>query len=316
MRKTAPLRRLVAENSLLVDDLILPVFVVPGQEVRREVPGMPGIYHFSADRLVEEAKALVDLGITTVLMFGLPGDKDPLAQAAYAANGVVQRAVRALKSAVPELVVVTDVCVCEYTGHGHCGILKNGYLHNDASLQVLTKVAVSHAEAGADIVAPAAMLDGQVGAIRAALDEKGHTDLPIMSYSAKYASKLYDPFFNSLANAAISFGDKRSHQMDFRNGDEAMREISRDIDEGADIVLVKPALFYLDIVRRAKTEFRMPLAVYNVSGEYAMIKAAAAAGKLDETQVVIEALTSCKRAGADIIVTYHAKDIARQLARA
>jgi porphobilinogen synthase len=304
---------MVAEHHLGLDDLIFPVFVVPGTGVRKEIAALPGIYHLSEDRLLEEARELLNLGIRAILIFGVPSLKDPQATGAHAAGGVVQSAVRSLKRAVPDLVLITDCCLCEYTDHGHCGIIKDGYLDNDASLGVLAKTALSHAEAGADMVAPAAMLDGQVGAIRATLDEHGYTDTAIMAYSAKYASKLYDPFFKSAAQSTVAFGDKRTHQMDFANSDEAMREIALDIEEGADIVMVKPAMFYLDIVRRAKTEFGMPLAVYNVSGEYAMLKAAAQAGSIDGNQVMMEAMTAFKRAGADLIITYHARDIARQL---
>jgi len=304
---------MVAEHRLSVDDLIFPVFVVPGTGVRKEIGALPGIYHVSEDRLLDEARELLDLGIKAILIFGVPSLKDPAATGAYAADGLVQSAVRLLKKALPSLVVITDCCLCEYTDHGHCGIITDGYLDNDSSLQVLAKTALSHAEAGADMVAPAAMLDGQVGAIRATLDEHGHIDTAIMAYSAKYASKLYDPFFKNAAQSTVAFGDKRTHQMDYANSDEAMREIALDIEEGADIVMVKPALFYLDIVQRAKTEFQMPLAVYNVSGEYAMLNAAAQAGNIDGTQVMMEAMTAFKRAGADLIITYHAREIARQL---
>jgi porphobilinogen synthase len=313
LRKTAALRAMVAEHRLGLDDLIFPVFVVPGTGVRKEIGALPGIYHVSEDVLLEEAKELLDLGIRAILIFGVPSRKDPQAAGAYAPDGVVQKAVRSLRQAVPELVLITDCCLCEYTDHGHCGIIGDGYLDNDSSLEVLAKAALSHAEAGADMVAPAAMLDGQVGVIRATLDEHGHTDTAIMAYSAKYASKLYDPFFKHAAQSVVAFGDKRTHQMDFANSDEAMREIALDIEEGADIVMVKPALFYLDIVQRAKAEYGMPLAVFNVSGEYAMIKAAAQAGTIDGNQVMMEAMTACKRAGADLIITYHAREIAQQL---
>ena len=305
---------MVAQHRLSLEDLIFPVFVVPGRGVRKEIAALPGIYHFSEDKLLEEARELRELGITAILIFGVPSRKHPQAAGAFAPDGIVQKAVRSLKKAVPELVVITDGCLCGYTDHGHCGIIKEGYLDNDASLKILSKVALSHAEAGADMVAPAAMLDGQVGVIRATLDQHGHTDTAIMAYSAKYASKLYDPFFKSVAHSMVAFGDKRTHQMDFRNSDEAMREMALDIEEGADIVMVKPALFYLDIVQRAKTQFQMPLAVYNVSGEYAMLKAAAQAGKIDGAQVMMEAMAAFKRAGADLIITYHAREIAEQLA--
>ena len=312
LRKTAILRKMVAQHQLTIDNLIFPVFVIPGKGMRKEIAALPGIYHLSADQLVEEAKKLRDLGILAILIFGVPSHKDRLASGAYSPDGIVQKAVRALKKNVPELVIITDVCLCEYTEHGHCGIIKDGYLLNDASLQLLAKVAVSHAQAGADIVAPAAMLDGQVRTLRTALDKHGFTDTAIMGYSVKYASKLYDPFFKSV-KSAVAFGDKRTHQMDFRNSDEAMREMALDIEEGADIVMVKPALFYLDIVQGAKSEFKMPLAVYNVSGEYAMLKAAAQNGWLDEKPAVLEMLTGFRRSGADIILTYWAQQAAKWL---
>src|ERR1051325_8744655 len=313
LRKTAALRNLTAEHQLCAEDFVLPVFVVPGKNVRKEVAALPGVFHYSIDKLVEEAKALRELGIAAVLIFGVPSEKHSDARGARAANGIVPTAVCALKKAVPDLVVITDVCLCEYTDHGHCGVIKEGYLDNDASLQLLAKVAVAHADAGADILSPAAMLDGQVRTLRAALDQRGHIDTAIMPYSAKYASRLYDPCFKSV-KSVVAFGDKRTHQMDFRNSSEALREIALDVEEGADLVMVKPALFYLDIVRQAKDKFKMPLAVYNVSGEYAMLKAAAQLGKINETEVVLEAMTACKRAGADLIITYFARDIARALA--
>ena len=312
LRRNPALRELVAEHRVRIEDLIYPLFAVPGRGVRQEIPSLAGVYHLSIDQLIEEAKGLRDLGILAILLFGVGSGKDSHARAAYARDGIVQKAVRALKKEVPELVIITDVCLCEYTNHGHCGIIKDGYLENDSSAQLLAKVAVSHAEAGADIVAPAAMIDGEVRAIRNALDEHGHTETIIMGYSAKYASKLYDLFYKSV-ETVLAFGDKRTHQMDFRNSDEAMREMALDIEEGADILMVKPALFYLDIVQRAKSQFKMPLAVYNVSGEYAMIKAAAQLGKIDETKVVTEMMTAFKRAGADLIITYHAKQIAQFL---
>jgi porphobilinogen synthase len=276
---------------------------------------LPGNFHLSIDQLVEEVKETRDLGIPGILLFGVPElqDKDPLAKGAYSPTGIVQRAVRALKKHVPDVLVVTDVCLCEYTPHCHCGILKNGYLVNDASKEVLAMAAVSHAEAGSDMVAPAAMLDGQIRALREALDAGGFANTPIMAYAAKYASKLYDPFFKEGTQSALLEGDKKTHQMDPANADEAMREIALDIEEGADIIMVKPALYYLDIVYRAKTEFKMPLATYNVSGEYAMIDAAARVGRLDRDLIMMEALTSMKRAGADIIISYFAKEVARCL---
>lgn len=316
LRQNEKFRRLVRENSLSIGDLILPLFVVPGQGIKHEISSIPGSYHLSIDKLIEEAKELRDLGIPAILLFGVPDpkEKDLKATGAYAPHGIVQDAVRALKKDVPELLVVTDVCLCEYTPHSHCGILdENGYLLNDASKEVLAKTALSHVEAGSDMVAPAAMLDGQIRALREILDGAGFINTPLMAYSAKYASKLYDPFFKEGTQSALSHGDKKTHQMDSSNSNEAMREIALDIEEGADIVMVKPALYYLDIVYRAKTEFQMPLAVYSVSGEYAMIDAAARIGRLDKKLIMMEALTSMKRAGADIIITYFAKDVAKEL---
>jgi porphobilinogen synthase len=304
---------MVRETTLAVDDLILPLFVVPGQGVKQEISALPGNYHLSVDCLVEEAKQVRDLGIPAVLLFGIPKHKDERASQAYSPTGIVQNAVRALKSQVPEILVVTDVCLCEYTTTSHCGIIENGYLVNDPSLELLVKTTVSHAEAGSDIVAPAAMLDGQIQAMRQALDARGFHNLPIMGYSAKYASKLYDPFFREGTQSTPLSGNKKTHQMDFANSDEAMREIALDVEEGADIIMVKPGLFYLDIVYRAKQEFQMPLAVYNVSGEYALIDAAAQLGRLDKDAIMIEALTCLKRAGADMIITYFSKRAAKML---
>lgn len=315
LRQNEAFRRLVREHALSVDDLILPFFVVPSHGVKQEISSMPGNFHVSIDMLLEEVKEVRDLGIPGILLFGVPdpSEKDLRATGAYSPNGIVQQAVRALKKEVPEVLVITDVCLCEYTTHSHCGILENGYLVNDASREVLARTALSHVEAGSDMVAPAAMLDGQVQALRETLDDRGFTNTPIMAYSVKYASKLYDPFFKEGTQSVLAHGDKKTHQMDFSNSDEAMREIALDIAEGADIVMVKPALYYLDIVYRAKTEFQMPLATYNVSGEYAMIDAAARIGSLDRKKIVMEALTSMKRAGADIIITYFAKEVAREL---
>jgi porphobilinogen synthase len=313
LRQNNNFRELVRETDLSVRDFILPLFVVPGSGVKEEIGPLPDNYHLSIDCLIEEAHQVRDLGIPAVLLFGIPETKDEWASEAYSQDGIVQRAVRALKSTVPEILVITDVCPCEYTTHGHCGIIENGYLVNDRSLEVLTKITISHAEAGADMVAPAAMLDGEIQAMRQVLDAGGFYNLPIMGYSAKYASRLYDPFFKEGTHSTLSFGDKKTHQMDYSNSDEAMREIALDIEEGADIIMVKPALFYLDVVYRAKKEFQMPLAVYNVSGEYAMIDAAAAMGRLDKDAIMLEALTSLKRAGADLIITYFAKRAAKLL---
>jgi|SRR5579872_6548731 len=317
LRQNESIRRLVRETRLSVDDFIYPLFVVPGSGVKKEILALPNNYHLSIDCMVEEVREAQALGINAFLLFGVPdaSDKDEYGSAAYAQKGIVQEAVRALKNLVPKTLVITDVCPCEYTTHGHCGIIENGYLHNDASLDLLAKITLSHAEAGCDMVAPAAMLDGQIQIMRQALDTKDFFNVPIMAYSAKYASRLYDPFFKEGTHSTLSFGDKRTHQMDFANSDEAMREIAMDIEQGADIVMIKPALFYLDIVYRAKQQFQMPLAVYNVSGEYAMIQAAAQLGRLNQESVMLEALTCLKRAGADMIVTYFAKQAARLLSQ-
>jgi len=313
LRQNEKFRTLVRETNLSIDDLILPLFVVPGAHVRKEIPSLPGNYQLSIDCLVEEGLKVRDLGIPAVLLFGIPEHRDEWASSAYSPSGIVQEAVHTLKQMVPDLLVITDVCLCEYTLNGHCGILKNGYLENDASLELMVKTTISHAEAGCDMVAPAAMLDGQIQAMRQGLDGHGFVNLPIMAYSAKFASKLYDPFFNEGTHSTLAFGDKKTHQMDFCNSDEAMREVALDIEEGADIVMVKPALFYLDIVQRAKQQFQMPLAVYNVSGEYAMIDAAARLGRLNRDAIMFEALSCLKRAGADMIITYFAKRAATLL---
>jgi porphobilinogen synthase len=316
LRRNAELRAMVAETSLSVNDLMLPLFVVHGSGIRQELAALPGVFHHSVDALVEEAREIRNLGIPSVLLFGLPAERDDAASEAYASEGIVQQAVRALKQEVPELIVATDVCMCEYTPHGHCGILVDGYLDNDSTRELIAKTALSHAEAGSDIVAPAAMIDGQIGAMRTILDEHGHTSTVVMAYAAKFASKLYDPFFKHGTESSVAFGDKRTHQMDFANSNEAMREIALDVEEGADIVMVKPGLFYLDIVYRAKQQFGMPLALYNVSGEYAMLKAAAERGLVDEDAVMMETMMAFKRAGADLIITYFAKQVARNLAEA
>ncbi len=311
LRKNGNMRRMVRETGLTVDDFIQPLFVVEGEGIRKEIDSIPGNYHLSVDMLIEEARELNDLGIPAVLLFGIPKKKDEMATGAYAPDGIIQQAVRALKSAVPDIVIVTDVCLCEHTTHGHCGIISNGYLVNDSTTPIIAKTALSYVEAGADIVAPAGMMDGQIHAIRTTLEEHGHHETVIMAYAAKYASKLYEPFFKHGTQSPVTFGDKKSHQMDCANSNEAMREIALDIEEGADIIMIKPALFYLDIVYRAKERFDLPLAVYNVSGEYAMVQAAAEAGRLDAVAVMQEALMSCKRAGADLIISYFAKDAAR-----
>ncbi len=313
LRQNEAFRSLVRENRLSATNFILPLFVVPGTKIRQEIPALPENYHLSVDCLVEEAIAAREAGVSTLLLFGVPDTRDEQGSGAYAENGIVQEAVRALKHTVPETLVVTDVCPCEYTLSGHCGILKNGYLDNDSSLDLIRRITLSHAEAGSDMVAPASMLDGQIQVMREALDSQGFQNLPIMAYSAKFASKMYDPFFKEGTHSALTVGDKRTHQMDCSNSHEAMREIALDIEEGADIVMVKPALFYLDVVYRAKQEFKMPLAVYSVSGEYAMIDAAARLGRLDRDAIMMESLNCLKRAGADIIVTYFAKRAAHLL---
>lgn len=312
LRKTAPLRRMVRETVLEPGDFIYPLFVVPGEKVREEIPSMPGQYHFSVDLLPTEVEEALTLGIPAVILFGIPEEKDEVASGAYAADGIVQRAVRALKRSVPEAVVITDVCLCEYTSHGHCGLVRDDDVDNDATLELLARTAVSHAEAGADVVAPSDMMDGRVAAIRRALDENGFALTPILSYAAKYASAFYGPF-REAACSAPQFGDRRSHQMDPANVRQAMREIELDLEEGADMVMVKPALAYLDVIAEARRRFDVPLAAYNVSGEYAMVKAAAQRGWVDEPRIVLELLTAIKRAGTDLILTYHAKEACRWL---
>ena len=314
LRRTAALRDLVRETTLTPDDLVLPYFVVPGEGVRSPIASMPGIDQVSVDALAAEAAELGSLGIKAVLLFGIPSSKDALGLESFADDGVVQGAIRALKDASPELVVVTDVCLCEYTDHGHCGLLgEDGYVLNDETLEILGRIAVSHAEAGADVVAPSGMLDGMVGAIRGALDSSGHERVAILSYAVKYASAFYGPF-REAAEGAPQFGDRKSHQMDPANAREALLEARLDVEQGADALLVKPALGYLDVVTRVRERFpELPLAAYNVSGEYAMAKAAAANGWLDERAAVLEILTGIRRAGADLVVTYHAKDAARWL---
>ena len=314
LREKSLLRRLVRETRLSVDDLIYPMFAVHGRGVREAIPSMPGQARLSVDELVREAKDVAGMGIPGVILFGLPREKDPRGSEAYAEDGIVQQAVRAVKDVVPDLLVITDVCLCQYTSHGHCGVVEGGTVRNDATLELLSRVALSHVEAGADMVAPSDMMDGRVAAMREALDESGYTESPIMASSAKYASSFYGPFRDA-ADSTPQFGDRRSYQMDPANGTEAMREIALDLDEGADIVMVKPALPYLDIISRAKSEFGVPLAAYSVSGEYAMIRAAGRLGWLDEERAMLEALTAIRRAGADIVITYFARDAARVLER-
>jgi len=312
LRKSDNLRRLVRETSLETQDLIYPLFVVHGQRVRDEIPSMPGNYHLSLDMLPAEADELSSLGIPAVLLFGLPASKDERGSEAYDDHGIVQEAVRALKRAAPDLLVVTDVCLCEYTSHGHCGLLERNEVDNDPTLDLLARTAVSHAAAGADIIAPSDMMDGRVAAIRRALDEQGFSSVPIMSYAAKYASAFYGPF-RVAADSAPQFGDRRGYQMDPANAREALREVGLDIEEGADIVMVKPALAYLDIIARVRDRVDLPLAAYNVSGEFSMVQAAAQQGWIDGQRATMEILTAIKRAGADIIITYHAKQAARWL---
>lgn len=310
LRSSEVMRRMVRETVLTVNDLIYPVFVCPGSGVKDEIGAMPGCYRFSVDKLCEEAKEVRDLGIPGLLLFGLPESKDEVGSGAYADEGIVQQAVRALKAKVSDLLIVTDVCLCEYTSHGHCGVIHDGCVMNDETLELLAQTALSHAQAGADIVAPSDMMDGRVAAIREALDGAGLSETPIMSYAAKYASGFYGPF-REAAECAPQFGDRRAYQMDPGNSREATKEVALDIEEGADIVMVKPALAYLDIIRQVKHATTLPVAAYNVSGEYSMVKAAAANGWIDEQRVVMEILLSMKRAGADIILTYHAKDAVR-----
>jgi porphobilinogen synthase len=313
LRRTPVLRDLVRETRLDPADFVLPLYIEDGLEGRTPLPTMPGVDRLSISAAVQEAGEAVALGIPAVVLFGIPGHKDEEGSGAWDDEGVVQLATRAIKQAHPELLVVADLCLCEYTSHGHCGALRaDGTVDNDASLELLARTAISQARAGADIIAPSDMMDGRVGAIRTALDEDGLSDIPILAYSAKFASAFYGPFRDAV-DSAPAFGDRRGYQMDPANGDEALREVLLDVEEGADMVMVKPALPYLDVVRRVKEATRLPLVAFNVSGEYAMVKAAAAAGYLDERAVVLESLTSIRRAGADIVITYHAKDAARWL---
>lgn len=312
LRMTDAFRSMVRETELSKKDFIYPLFVVPGTKVRKEVSSMPGVFQLSIDETVRECVEVKNLGISAVILFGIPSHKDEVGSEAYDEAGIVQLTIRAIKKEVPELVVITDVCLCEYTSHGHCGIVRNGEIVNDESIELLAKEALTHAQAGADMVAPSDMFDGRVKAIRQTLDENNFPNIPIMSYAAKYASGFYGPF-REAAESTPQFGDRRSHQMDPANSDEALREVEQDILEGADIVMVKPALPYLDIIRRIKDRFQMPTAAYNVSGEYSMIKAAGRNGWIDEQRVMMEVLLGIKRAGADLILTYFAKDAAKLL---
>lgn len=312
LRQNENFRRMVRETKLTVDDLVYPLFVTVGKGVKKPINSMPGNFQMSIDHLVKEVAKAKDLGIPAVLLFGIPEKKDETASGAYARDGIIQKAVREIKDKVPEVLVITDVCLCEYTSHGHCGVLEGDCVDNDSSLELIAETALSHAEAGADMVAPSAMMDGQVGAIREALDEAGRESVPIMAYSAKYASCFYGPF-REAAESAPKSGDRKAYQMDPPNALEALREVDLDIAEGADIIMVKPALPYLDIISRVRAEYDLPLAAYNVSGEFAMVKAAANLGWLDEERAMLEMLVSIKRAGADIILTYFAMDAAKLL---
>jgi porphobilinogen synthase len=312
LRRTEALRGMVRETRLTTTGLVYPMFACPGTNVRTEVSSMPGIYQQSVDQIVEECREVAGLGIPAVVLFGLPDEKDEIGSGASDAQGAVQRAIEAIKKAKLNLLVITDVCLCEYTSHGHCGVVKNGEILNDPSLACLADAALSHARAGADMVAPSDMMDGRVAAIRAKLDENGFEDVAILAYAAKYCSGFYGPF-REAAQSTPQFGDRRSYQMDPGNAREALREVALDLEEGADIIMVKPALPYLDIIQRVRDRFDVPVAAYNVSGEYAMVKAAARNGWIDEKRVVLEIMTGIQRAGADIILSYHAKDVARWL---
>lgn len=312
LRQSAAIRAMVRENHLHIEDMIYPLFVVEGEKIKNPVASMPGVYQLSIDLLLEEIEEIVSLGIKSVLLFGIPKEKDELGKEAYHDHGIVQEATRAIKEKYPELVVIADTCLCEYTSHGHCGVIENGKVLNDPSLNLLVETAVSQAKAGADIIAPSNMMDGFVAAIRAGLDEAGFEEVPIMSYAVKYSSSFYGPFRDA-AESAPQFGDRKTYQMDPPNRREALREAASDVAEGADFLIVKPGMPYLDIVRDVRENFRLPVVTYNVSGEYSMVKAAAEKGWIDEKAVVMEMLVGMKRAGADLIITYHAKDAARWL---
>ena len=312
VREHEPLRRMVRETTLSPSNFIYPMFVTHGQGLRQPIEPMPGCFHFSIDQLVLDVAEAAALGIPAVLLFGLPAEKDPMGTEGYDPEGIIQEAVRAIKKEVPGMMVITDVCMCEYTDHGHCGIIDNGKVDNDATLELLARTAVTQVQAGADMVAPSAMMDGQVKAIRDSLNDHGYEDVPVMGYAAKYASAFYGPF-RVAAGSTPQFGDRRSYQMDPANAREAMREIESDIAEGADIIMVKPAMSYMDVIRRARERFDHPLAAYNVSGEYSMVKAAGAKGWIDEKRITLEILTSIRRAGADFILSYHAKEVSQWL---
>ncbi|MEE9325535.1 MAG: porphobilinogen synthase [Dehalococcoidia bacterium] len=313
LRRTESMRNLVKETSLSPENFIYPIFIIEGQGIKKEVPSMPGIHQLSLDLLPEEVEEVARLAISAVILFGIPETKNEMGSEAYNPNGVIQKGVEVVKKTAPHLVVITDVCLCEYTSHGHCGVVVDGYVDHDKTLELLAKTALSHAQAGADIVGPSNMMDGNVSAIRAILDQNGFELTPIMSYAAKYASSFYGPFRDA-AQSTPSFGDRRSYQMNTPNVREAMQEIEMDIQEGADMIMVKPALAYLDVIAKARATFNYPLAAYNVSGEYAMVKAAAQEGWIDERRITMEILIGIKRAGADVILTYHAKEVARWLA--
>lgn len=310
LRVNQAIRSLVRETNLSVNDFVYPIFAVEGEKIKREIPSLVNNYHFSVDMLEAEIKEISELGIKAVLLFGVPNHKDAHGSEAFSENGIVQRAIKEIKRVNKEMLVITDVCMCQYTDHGHCGIIEDMYVNNDKSVDYIAKIALSHAKAGADMVAPSDMMDGRIGAIRDVLDANGYTEVSIMAYSAKYASAFYGPF-RAAANSTPQFGDRKTYQMDPGNSDEALREVELDIAEGADLVMVKPALAYLDVVRRIKDTFNIPIVAYNVSGEYAMIKAAAEKGWVDEKAIVLEKLTAMKRAGADLIITYHSKDVAK-----
>ena len=312
LRESTTLRRMAQETRLSISDFIYPIFVTHGRDIREEIEPMPGCYHFSLDQLLPEAILIAELGIPAVLLFGIPALKDPMGTEGYDSHGIIQEAIRVIKQAAPELLVITDVCMCEYTDHGHCGVIKDGRIDNDPTLELLAQTALSHVEAGADMVAPSAMMDGQVKAIRQILDANGFQNSPIMAYAAKYASSFFGPF-RVAAESAPQFGDRRSYQMDPANVRQALREIELDIEEGADIIMVKPALAYLDVISKAREAFNLPLVAYNVSGEYSMVKAAAQNGWIDAQRITMEILTAIKRAGAEMIISYHAKEVAQIL---
>jgi porphobilinogen synthase len=314
LRKNETLREMISETALSPSDFMYPLFVTEGKNVKKAISSMPGIFQLSVENAIEECREAFELGIRSVILFGIPLHKDELGTGAYDEHGIIQKAIREIKQTLPQLIVATDVCLCEYTSHGHCGVVEGGLVNNDLTLELLVKEAITHAEAGADIIAPSDMMDGRVSAIRKGLDSKGFTDIPIIAYSAKYASAFYGPF-REAAESSPKFGDRKSYQMDCRNSDESMREIYLDIKEGADMIMVKPALSYLDIIRRAKDNYNIPIAAYNVSGEYSMIRSAGNAGWIDGEKAMMEVLFSIKRAGADLIITYFAKDASKVLNR-